>query len=358
MTSRQRVLAALEHREPDRTPIFEYVLHSAVAEQFLGRPCAGDDEVYLGILREDGYESAVRRRIGDMLDLAEFFGFDMLYFYAGPTGVPSPASHAPPPGDDPVENIRDRIASGRQREAALGRLGFSDAARSQYALLLEEIRRRGLDLPVLAPAYAHGVWTDTDLMQTMVLAPEVAAELFAQRTQQALAIVEEYLALGIDQIGVGGDFCGNRPIISADCYRRFILPEVRHVVDRVHAGGARAVNASDGDLWYVIEDFLLATGVDGYIEIDCQAGMDLRRLKERFGRRITFYGNFDCMRVLCFGDPAAVRAHAREVIEAGLGGGGHILCCNNAVTAAVPVRNYLALQNAYREVFGLPQLRI
>jgi uroporphyrinogen decarboxylase len=353
MTSGQRVRAALEHRDPDRTPIFEYVLHSPVAERFLGRPYAGDDEVFQRILQEQGYEEAVRRRVADSLDLAEFFAFDMLYFYPGPVPSPSPPAPAPAPGEDPVENLCARIAAARSH-----RPGFSDARRGQYLALRAEICRRGLDLPILAPNYAHGVWTDTDLMQTMLLAPEVAQEYFAQRTEGALAAVQEYLALGIDQIGVGGDFAGNRPIISANCYRRFILPEVRQVVRSVHRGGARAVHASDGDLWYVIDDFLIASGVDGYIEIDCQAGMDLRRLKERFGGRITFYGNFDCMQVLCFADPAGVRAHARQVIEAGRGGGGHILCCNNAITSAVPAENYLALQNAYRECFGLPALRI
>jgi uroporphyrinogen decarboxylase len=195
-------------------------------------------------------------------------------------------------------------------------------------------------------------------MQTMLLAPDVAEELFRERTRWTLAAVEQYLELGIDQIGVGGDFAGNRPIISAEAYRRFIVPEVRKVVDRIHRSGAYAVNASDGDLWYVIDDFLTGCDADGYIEIDGQAGMDLGRLKERFGRRVTFYGNFDCMKVLCFASPQDVRRHAIATIEAGLGDGGHILCANNAITSAVPVENYVALQQAYRDYFGLPRLKL
>ena len=38
MTSRQRVEAAFAHRDPDRTPLFEYVLLPPVAERILGRP--------------------------------------------------------------------------------------------------------------------------------------------------------------------------------------------------------------------------------------------------------------------------------------------------------------------------------
>jgi uroporphyrinogen decarboxylase len=354
MTSGQRVRAALEHRTPDRTPIFEYVMHSAVAEKFLGRPCATDDAVFQATIRESGYEAALRQMAKDQLDLAELFGFDMLYVCPIPTGLPNPSAPPPPPaGEDPVENLRARVEADRQRKAT----GLRDVILAQFVAVQEEIRRRSLDLPMLVPAYGHGVWTDVDLMQTMLLAPEVAHEHFALRTRSVLAVVEQFLAMGIDQIGVGGDFAGNRPIISADAYRRFIVPEVRKVVERVHLGHAYAVNASDGDLWYVIDDFLTGCDVDGYIEIDGQAGMDLRRLKERFGRRVTLYGNFDCMQVLCFASPQEVRRHARATIEAGLGDGGHILCANNAITSAVPVANYVALQQAYREYFGMPGLK-
>ena len=37
MTSRQRIDAAFSHLQPDRTPIFEYVLLSPVADAVLGR---------------------------------------------------------------------------------------------------------------------------------------------------------------------------------------------------------------------------------------------------------------------------------------------------------------------------------
>ena len=163
-----------------------------------------------------------------------------------------------------------------------------------YVYLKEEMARQGIDLPILAPAYVHGVWTDVDLMQSMVLAPDVAHEHFTQATRYALGFMEKYLALGIDQIGVGGDFAGNRLIISPRAYRTFIVPEVHQVTQRVHAAGRWAVNASDGNLWPVINDFLYGCDVDGYLEIDMHAGMDLRQLKAQHGARITLFGNLDC----------------------------------------------------------------
>lgn len=356
MTPRQRVEATLRHEEPDRTPFFEYVLLSPLADGFLGRRYAGDPANWAACVAEMGWEGAVRQNAVDRLDLAALLGHDMLYA----TPNPMPPAARPPKGrttnegapEDPVERVRLR----NERAAAANPSPHDDSLRV-YVELKEEMRRRGLDLPILAPAYAHGVWTDVDLMQTMVLAPEVAHEHFALATRRSLAAVEKYIALGLDQIGVGGDFAGNRPLISPDAYRTFIVPEVRKVARRVHAAGLWAVNASDGNLWPVIEDFLFGCEVDGYLEIDLHAGMDLRRLKTAYGGRITFYGNLDCGNVLSFGSPDGVRQHAIECLEAGMGRGGHILCASNAITASVPMENYLALLAAYRAFFSLPPLR-
>lgn len=216
------------------------------------------------------------------------------------------------------------------------------------------MRSRGVDLPILAPAYAHGVWTDVDLMQTMLLAPDVAHRHFSLATTRALAQIEKYLAIGVDQIGVGGDFSGTRPLISPRAYREFIVPEVRKLSRRVHDAGRYAVNASDGNLWSVLDDFLFGCEVDGYLEIDMHATMDMGRLKRTCGDRVTLYGNLDCGNILSFGTPADVRAHTVKCLEAGAGNGGHILCASNAITASVPLENYMAAVNAYRDMFGLP----
>jgi uroporphyrinogen-III decarboxylase len=259
-----------------------------------------------------------------------------------PPAVPSP---------DPVLKIQAR------NEAAEASLGPPpEESLLVYAFLKDEMERRGLDLPLLAPAYAHGIWTDVDLMMTMLLAPEVAHLHFGLATQRTLARIEQYLALDIELIGVGGDFAGNKLLISPEAYREFIVPEVRACSRRIHDAGRWAINATDGDIWPVIDDFLLGCEVDGYLEIDYHAGMDLRRLKRQYGDQVTLIGNLDCGNVLSMGSTREVRQHVIDCLEAGWGNGGHILCASNAITASVSIENYMALVSAYREWFGLPQL--
>lgn len=353
MTSRERVMTALAHREPDRTPIFEYVLQPPMADAILGRAYVYGNRLS-ELIEATGWECALRSHARDMVELAQSLGHDLIYIVPNP---PQPRTGkeqittAPPVAlpSDPVEQMAVRIQVAEE--------SFADPPEEMfliYRLIREEMERVGEDLPILSPAYGHGVWTDAPLMQAMVVEPELARRHFALATCRCLMMVERYQELSVDMIGVGGDFAGNQgPLISPRLYREFMVPGVRAVSGRVHEYGMTAINASDGNLWSVMDDFLLGCEVDGYLEIDLRAGMELPELKKRYGDRITFFGNLDCANDISFGTPEQVKTATLRCLRDGWGGGGHVLCCNNAITASVPVANYLAIYEAYRELFGL-----
>jgi len=361
MTSRERIDAAFRHEEPDRTPCFEYVLLSPIADYVLGRPYAVDESHWPDALRELGWGRAVRRMAIDRVELAERLEHDLIYAWPNP-GPPPPhplprVDSDPPPlppvPDDPIA----RVAASNAARAASPAAPHEDSV-LVFAYMHEEMQRRGLDLPVLAPAYTHGIWTNTDLMQTMLMAPDVAHRHFELCTRATLAQTDCYARLGATLIGVGGDFAGNRPLISPASYREHIVPEVARCARHIHELGLRAVNASDGDLWPVIDDFLIGCEVDAYLEIDKFAGMELAPLKERYGNRITLFGNMDCGNLLSFGSVEDVRRATRQCLEDGRGDGGHIFCASNAITASVPLRNYMAMVAEYRAFFGLPSIHL
>ncbi len=361
MTSRERVRAAFAHAAPDRTPIFEYVLLPPVAEAVLGRPFVeylAGMEPWLDMARQVGFERALRGYVAARLDIAQKLGHDLLC--VSPNPVPGAAYMYDPlselgaqftveAGGDPVERLQARNL--RVAETMMGSVPQDSFL--VYDLLREEMRKRDMDLPILAPAYFHGIWTDADLMQVMLIEPEAAREHFRMATRRACTLIADYQRRGIELIGIGGDFAGTRLLISPESYRAFIVPEVRVCADAVRRAGAWSVNASDGDLWPVIDDFLLGCGVDAYLEIDMGAGMDLARLRERFGERITFIGNMDCGRILSFSTPHEVAEVTRGILDAAGSGGGHIFTASNAITASVPVENYFAMVNAYRDRFCL-----
>lgn len=362
MTSRKRVEAALKHQEPDRTPFFEYVLLSPVADIFLGRrfeDYAGDMDGWLSMVKELGWENAVRQYAIDRVELAQKLGHDLLYVVPCPGPLASSQKDNPcaliymeeEEEDDPVERIIRRNSRFERTPTNL-----SDDSYIVYSFIKEELKKRELDIPILAPAYVHGVWTDVDLMQTMIMEPEIAHKHFTLATKRAMEYIDKYISLDLDQIGIGGDFAGNRLLISPQAYRQFIVPEVRALSQYIHKAGKWAVNASDGNLWEVMDDFLTGCEVDAYLEIDMNAGMDLKRLKAEYGDRYTLYGNMDCGNILTYSTPEDIRRYTVECIEAGMGNGGHAFCASNAITGSIPFKNYLAMVQGYREYFALPEI--
>jgi hypothetical protein len=327
-----------------------------MAQAVLGRPYAdfGTDLTawYIHAKNLGGYDKALTQYAADRVELAVRLEHDLIYCVPEPPpeNTDSAVPHVFDDPDDPVEPV---AYNNRLMEESLKKPfeGFR-----VYTLIKEELSRRGFDLPIYAPAFKHGIWTNVNLMQTMALEPDTAHRHFELCTALAFRQIKAYIDLDIDIIGIGGDFAGNMPLISPEMYRDFIMPELRKLTAYIHENGRRSVNASDGMLWDTLDYFLTGAGVDGYGEVDAGAGMDLGRLKERYGNRITFLGNIDAGNLLSFGTEEEIKAAAVKCIEAGWSSGGHIFTASNAITASVPLKNYFAMVNAYREYFDLKLL--
>jgi hypothetical protein len=363
MTSRERIAAALNHRDPDRTPYFEYLLLNPVSSTLLGHQFvdyAGDMDAWNAFAGEVGWERALRQYAADRVELAAILEQDMMHVVMNPAAPMDDRGADPPPNpeqwtDDPVQNMIDSNNAKEEQLANLNGSAFEDSF-LVYAFIKEEMQKKGMDLPIMGPVCGHGVWTNVDLMQTMMLEPEIAHRHYSLVTEYSGKVVRKYVELGIDQIIVGGDFAGNRLIISPECYRTFIVPEVKKLSRIIRQSGRYSINASDGNLWPVIEDYLIECEVDGCIEIDMHAGMDLGELKRLYGDRITLYGNMDCGNVLSFCTPGEIRRHTINCIEKGWGNGGHIFCASNAISKSISVENYMAMVGAYREYFNLSKI--
>ena len=146
------------------------------------------------------------------------------------------------------------------------------------------------------------------------------------------------------------------PLISPELYRKFIVPEVRIVADYVRAKGGYSVNATDGNIWSIMDDFASGCAVDAYMEIDYSAGMRIGDLKQKYGSTLTLMGNMDCGNILTFSSEAEIAEITHSILDEGWGDGGHIFTASNAITASVPINNYMAMVNAYKDHFALNRI--
>ena len=109
MTSRERVLAALRRETPDRTPFFEKLVKSPVADEVLGRPHAAANFTYrMERLADGDWHGLMLQEARDTVDLAKILGFDMIRLYP----------NAPPPAEPPSTKTRSSLSGlGRSKRA-------------------------------------------------------------------------------------------------------------------------------------------------------------------------------------------------------------------------------------------------
>jgi len=380
MTSRQRVAAAFEHREPDRTPFFEKLIKSPIADLILGRPSVQHNLVHrMRVMEAGDWNELVEAEAVETADMVERLGMDLvrLRVNIGPdferpkeigefTWREGEAIVRFMPGSPWVERrpIHDTQPSEREQEQALmrtleGELEQSVAPHDDRFYVSRRarqiMRERGLDPAIFVSVYAMPVCTLPPYVFTWFHdRPELVHRYYHMHSQRALTLIRRHAEFGADIIGLGGDLaCDAGPLISPAHYRQFVLPHLRAQVELCHTLGVWCTNASDGNLWPLLDLFLVESGVDGFEEIDAAAGMDLRRLKQEYGARRTFIGNMDIRWLMTSASPQEVARATIECIEAGRGDGGHVLMSSNCIHEGVRPANFEAMVRAYRRHFGI-----
>jgi len=134
------------------------------------------------------------------------------------------------------------------------------------------------------------------------------------------------------------------PLISMEIYREFYAPQHKRFIDLCHKFGIKVFHHDDGSIRPFIPD-LLDMGIDilNPIQWTCP-GMDMKQLKADFGSRVCFHGAVDNQKILPFGTPEEVRQEVRHCIdELGSNGSGYILAPCHNIQSNTPLENILAM---------------
>jgi uroporphyrinogen decarboxylase len=156
----------------------------------------------------------------------------------------------------------------------------------------------------------------------------------------------------IDVIVFGDDLgAQNCPQISPRMYREFFKP--RHAAMWARAkklANAKVMLHCCGAVRQLLPD-LIDAGLDAInpVQISCR-GMDAGGLKRDFGGDLTFWGGgCDTQQILPCGTPAEVRAHVLRQCETMAPGGGFVFQQVHNILANVPPGNIIAMYDAVRE---------
>jgi hypothetical protein len=162
----------------------------------------------------------------------------------------------------------------------------------------------------------------------------------------------------IDVVNICGTDFGtqNSSFCSVATFRQLWLPYYRRINDWIHANTRwRTFKHSCGAVFKFIPS-LIEAGFDILNPVQCSAvGMDPERLKQTYGRQLTFWGGgVDTQKTLPFGAPAQVREEVLRRCEVFAPGGGFVFSTVHNVQARTPVENLVALIGALREFTGRP----
>ncbi|HPM79808.1 MAG TPA: uroporphyrinogen decarboxylase family protein [Candidatus Anammoximicrobium sp.] len=378
MTSRERLLKALNHEQPDRVPIdlggnqtgihrlaYEALIqHLGIqdeitimdAVQQLARPCEAVLQrfhvdtryIHAGAAADFRGEIVTRQRDGRAWhDLTDEFGvtwsmpndaplyMDITHHPLAEAKIEDICGYPFPKGND-----RGRFAGLRDRALQIRR-------ETPYAVI------SGISGVVYETCwYMRGLerW-----FMDMIEQPEFCEALLDQTLKFWLDWFDVFLAeVGdvVDVIMIGDDLAGQGgPLFQPDFYRRVVKPRHKRLVQTIKS-------RTPAKIWYhtcgacqcYIPD-LLDNGIDILNPIQISAAdMDPADLKSRYGDRLVFWGGgIDAQHVLPHADPETVRQHVRRNVTAFKSGGGYVFNNVHNIQAGVPAENIVAMYDAAYE---------
>jgi uroporphyrinogen decarboxylase len=306
MKPRERVNAALQHRQPDRVPRFEIWIDAVFDESGPADPASayvnlGQDCVMMPT--ENPAESNAWR---DGIDEWGRVWRNGMFVDGVVETVADLERYSPPL--DYVEQLFD---SDRIREVR--------ESHPDHCLIF------GTHIgPFTAGYMAMGF---ERFFLRLVDDAAFVQRLLAVRTEWCIAMYQKAASLGAEVLVLGDDAAhGGGPMISPSMWRRFILPCHRRILDALDVP---VIWHSDGNTEALLP-MAIEAGFVGIHGVDVVAGMDLVKMKRAYGQSLVLVGNVDA-RVLFGSDLEAVRGEVDRCIAQGAPGGGYMISSCNSI---------------------------
>ncbi len=380
MTARDRVLAALAHRRPDRTPA-DFLATPAVWDRLAERLAVEPADVP-GEWLDPRREAVLRRLEVDLRVLS----YDM--FCAPPASVLEAGATVDWWGSldrsTPNRMWRQRLADGTTKDiwgihrravenefGAYDELAGAPLAGVETVADLERYPWPEPDwwdfepLPELIRALDperqfHLRWRIGSVFETawqlrgmqeflvdLVAEPELPrrimtriADVHVENTHRVLELAGDRIDLVYLYDDVGAQ---DSLLLSPDTWRTEIRPHHARIVEVAKEHGVPVMYHCDGAIAPLIPE-LIELGVDVLNPVQPDAaGMDPRRLKAEFGDRLAFHGGVDIVGTLPGGTPVEVAAEVRERVAVLGERGGYVLAGSHHIQADTPIENVLAM---------------
>lgn len=335
MTHRERVYAALQHRQPDRCP---YVIgltqraHAAMVEYYgndgylqlidnalygvHARP--GPKEQWLSdTVWQDEFgvqwDRSIDRDIGNVCNcVIPERNLDRLE-------LPDPVA------PEKFEGFAEAVAAGRERGKFVQfSLGFSLFERA-WTL-------RGME----------------NLFLDFMEAPAFVDELLDALCDYNVALVKKAVEYDIDAVHFGDDWgCQRGLLMGRRLWERFLKPRLARMYGAAKEAGKFVTIHSCGKVQELFPQ-LIELGLDCFNPFQPEV-MDPYEMKRLYGDRLSFWGGVSTQQLLPYGTPDEVRTEVRRLVREIGRDGGYILAPAHDIPAGARPENIMALIEAANE---------
>lgn len=375
-TSRKRVLAAIEHKEPDRIPIsFAGTGSTGILE------CPPDGKNYTKLCKYLGIQDYEEPDISDWANfvsnvddrIRQKFGSDLLLI-------------SPNSPEAQIENDGTKTLLGTYCGLRVKKMGYYDDVfefplrncTSKKDIVRYPLWPSSDDFNKLAEGKRdeaknlrentnYAIVYDGDLLFPFFMYPMLAGyekwfmdmklnpkfyfalsdkllEIGLNINQKMLEAVGDY----IDIVATYDDMGTQEGLLcSRKDYVKFIRPYEKEMIEGIRKyTDAKIYRHSCGSVYEVIPDFI-ELGVEILNPVQPLAkNMEPWRLKKEFGRHLTFCGGIDTQKLLPYGTREEVKQGIKNIIKAYAPSGGYILGPSHNIEPDTPVENIVAMYEA------------
>lgn len=385
MKSKERIITALNHQEPDRVPLdigssdvtgITLGAYKRLLE-YLGRPADNIELIDVvqqvarvdeEILREFGVDtrgvfpnppSTWRLKINEENSKTSFIDewgikwvmpkkygkyYDMAsHPLAGDKEIIKEIENYPwpdPQDSERFKGIKDRLKQLREN--------------THYALLYGGALGGG--------TFELSLWLRgfEDFYCDLVREPERACALLDKIVdlkikywEKALTEFGEYIDVVFEWDDLGAQ---EKSLISPEMYRKYIKPRHRKLFSAIKKASSKRIYIflhSCGSIYDLIPD-LIEVGVDIINPVQTGARkMNPEILKKEFGRNITFWGGgIDTQKTLPYGTKEQIKDEVKKRIEEFAPGGGFVFSAIHNIQPDVPAENIMLMLEAFHKYAG------
>jgi len=360
MTSKERVLMAINHQEPDKVPLDAW-LAPEVADQLIKMlnvdasqdPFAlakrlGHDLLYRAVGFCEGFSTIYdeSKKIGDNL-YQDDFGIKWSFKKQDLGGYCEMVEH---PLADPRNYDRFRWPDP---------LKVSKVGLEENRQLIERDGKQYGIIGAVACSMLEGAWYLRGLENFLLdLAGNLdfAEELLERTMKHSLALSRELVKMGVDILWWGDDVgVETGPLMRPELFRRLLKSRYARAFSELRGLNKNLKIAfhSDGKVEWALDD-LVEVGVDIINPLQPDAN-DVAAVKKRYRKKLAVWGNADTRNVMSRGSVQEVVEEVKKVIRTLSPGGGHLLSSNHTIQATPrAVENTIAFYWAAHHFRGYP----